>query len=81
MLTGVKSRGKLHNTVIVYLFVQRCIIIVMNDYAAAIQTWTVRDVRKRSTALQSGICYFVFWDNDLSDFHMWLNEYLQSSSV
>lgn len=41
-------------------------------YQAAIDTWTVRDVKKRKTAIDNGLNYLVFWNNDLSDFKQWL---------
>lgn len=42
-------------------------------YKCAIETWTVRDVLKRETAIKNGINYLVFWDNDLTDFKEWLD--------
>lgn len=42
-------------------------------YKCAIETWTVRDVLKRETAIKNGINYLVFWDNDLADFKEWLD--------
>lgn len=42
-------------------------------YEAAIHTWTVRDVKKRQTAIKNNLNYVVFWKNDLSDFIEWLN--------
>lgn len=42
-------------------------------YSVAIDVWTVRDVKKRRTALANGLNYLVFWDNDLSDFKTWFN--------
>lgn len=41
-------------------------------YAAAIETWTVRDVRKRACMMSNGIKVLVFWDNDLADARTWL---------
>lgn len=41
-------------------------------YRAAIETWTVRDVKKRKTAIENNLNYVVFWKNDLSDFKSWL---------
>lgn len=42
-------------------------------YRDAIHTWTVRDVKKRETAIRNKLNYLVFWKNDLSDFKDWLN--------
>lgn len=42
-------------------------------YRAAIETWTVRDVKKRQIALVNNLNYVVFWKNDLSDFIEWIN--------
>lgn len=42
-------------------------------YEAAIETWTVRDVLKRQTAIWHNLNYLVFWDNDLTDVNIWLN--------
>lgn len=42
-------------------------------YRAAIETWTVRDVKKRQMAIDNHLNYVVFWKNDLSDFKEWLN--------
>ena len=42
-------------------------------YADAISVWTVRDVKKKNTALENGLNYLVFWKNNLSDFKEWLN--------
>lgn len=41
-------------------------------YTVAIDVWTGRDVRKRETAVQNGLNYLVFWQNDLADFYEWL---------
>ena len=41
-------------------------------YSAAIETWTVRDVKKRKIAIKNNLNYVVFWKNDLSDFKQWL---------
>lgn len=41
-------------------------------YRAAIETWTVRDVKKRKTAIENHLNYLVFWKNDLSDFKDWI---------
>ena len=40
-------------------------------YLAAIQTWTIRDVKKRQTAIENNLNYVVFWKSDLSDFKQW----------
>lgn len=45
------------------------------SYDAAIKTWTVTDPLKRQIAMENGLNYFVFWDNDLTDFHQWLQSY------
>lgn len=42
-------------------------------YMAAIDVWTVRDVKKREVAQANGLNYLVFWDNDLTDFLNWLS--------
>lgn len=42
-------------------------------YNVAINVWTVRDVRKHEAAIQNHLNYLVFWENDLSDFMIWLN--------
>lgn len=42
-------------------------------YEVAIDVWTVRDVKKRQTAIDNNLNYVVFWKNDLSDFKEWLN--------
>lgn len=42
-------------------------------YRAAIETWTIRDVKKRQMAIDNHLNYVVFWKNDLSDFKEWLN--------
>lgn len=44
-------------------------------YEEAIKTWTVVDPLKYQTAKENGLNYFVFWDNDLTDFHRWLETY------
>lgn len=41
-------------------------------YEVAIDVWTVRDVKKRNTAIENNLNYVVFWKNDLSDFMNWL---------
>lgn len=41
-------------------------------YNVAIDVWTVRDVKKRQTAIDNHLNYVVFWKNDLSDFKQWL---------
>lgn len=41
-------------------------------YREAIITWTIRDVAKRTMAIQNGLNYLVFWDNNLNDFKQWL---------
>lgn len=44
-------------------------------YQDAIKIWTVIDPLKRQTAEKNGLNYFVFWDNDLTDFHVWLQNF------
>lgn len=44
-------------------------------YKEAIYRWTVDDPLKLKTAVQNGLNYVVFWDNDLTDFHVWLENY------
>lgn len=41
-------------------------------YRDAIETWTVRDLQKRQTAVANNLNYVVFWKTDLSDFKSWL---------
>lgn len=41
-------------------------------YSVAIDVWTVRDVKKRQTAIDNHLNYVVFWKTDLSDFKCWL---------
>ena len=41
-------------------------------YNVAIDVWTVRDVKKRQTAIDNHLNYVVFWNNDLSDFKHWI---------
>lgn len=42
-------------------------------YKKAHYVWTVSDLTKRDYAIQNGINYLVFWDNDLSDAKSWLD--------
>ena len=42
-------------------------------YKDAIRTWTIRDVKKRKTAIENKLNYQVFWKLDLSDFYAWLS--------
>lgn len=42
------------------------------QYKQAIKVWTQLDLEKRNVAVQNGLNYLVFWDNDLSDFKDWL---------
>lgn len=44
-------------------------------YKDAIRIWTIVDPMKWQTAIENGLNYFVFWDNDLTDFHAWLQNY------
>lgn len=41
-------------------------------YKQAHKTWTYYDVKKRQTAKENNLNYLVFWQPDLSDFHLWL---------
>lgn len=41
-------------------------------FRSAIETWTIRDLKKRNTAIENKLNYLVFWDNDLSDFKNWI---------
>ena len=43
-------------------------------YENAIETWTTRDVRKRTVAKDNGLNYIVFWDNLLIDFKRWVDK-------
>ena len=40
-------------------------------YDSAMETWVIRDLRKRDWARSKGINYLVFWDNDLTDAKAW----------
>ena len=42
-----------------------------NYYKNALETWTIRDVRKRDTAKQNSLNYVVFWDSKLRDAALW----------
>jgi hypothetical protein len=44
-----------------------------NFYKVAIDVWTVRDVKKRQTAIDNKLNYVVFWKTDLSDFMSWID--------
>lgn len=41
-------------------------------YFSAIETWTKRDIEKRNIAIKNKLNYIVFWNNDLSDAILWL---------
>ena len=41
-------------------------------YKSAYKTWTNLDVRKRKIAKKNNLNYLVFWQPDLSDFHLWV---------
>lgn len=43
-------------------------------YKNAIEVWTIKDVQKKDKANAENLNYEVFWDNDLSDFHLWLEK-------
>ncbi len=42
-------------------------------YKNAIHVWTKLDVQKRQTAIDNNLNYIVFWNNDLTDFNLWLS--------
>ena len=44
-------------------------------YQRAVYIWTYDDLRKRQIAEDNHIHYLVFWDNDLTDFKAWLNNF------
>lgn len=44
-------------------------------YQRAVYIWTKDDPHKRQVAMQNNINYLVFWKNDLSDVHEWLNSF------
>ena len=50
-------------------------------YKDAIRIWTVSDPLKFKTAKENGLNYFVFWDNDLTDFRKWLSNYTETSHM
>lgn len=50
-------------------------------YGQAITIWTVSDPLKFKTAKENGLNYFVFWDNDLTDFRKWLSNYTETSHM
>ena len=50
-------------------------------YKVAIDVWTVRDIKKRNTAIANNLNYLTFWNNDLSDFHVWLTEYKNGNII
>lgn len=41
-------------------------------YKQAHKTWTYYDVKKRQAAKENNLNYLVFWQPDLSDFHLWV---------
>lgn len=41
-------------------------------YKQAHKTWTYYDVKKRQAAKEYNLNYLVFWQPDLSDFHLWV---------
>lgn len=43
-------------------------------YAAAIHTWTERDLLKRDTARKNHLNYLTFWRRDMVDFYEWLSQ-------
>lgn len=58
---------------------ERQVALQSSSYLSAITTWTVRDPLKRQTAQKNGLNYLVFWDNNLADFHDWLNNYIETN--
>lgn len=50
-------------------------------YDNAVETWTVRDVLKRKTALDNNLRYVVFWDNNLSDAKAWLQRWIETHEI
>lgn len=44
-------------------------------YKRAVYIWTYDDLRKRATAEKNNLNYFVFWDNDLTDFKQWIDTF------
>ena len=48
-------------------------------YKEAIYRWTVDDLCKRKTAETNRLNYLVFWDNDLADFRIWLNNFTETN--
>lgn len=46
-----------------------------NLYGRMVRIWTVTDPEKRRTALANGLNYLVFWDEDLTDFHTWYDNF------
>lgn len=42
-------------------------------YHVAVETWCVRDVRKRAMAAKHQLCYLVLWDSNLKDLDLWLD--------
>ena len=45
------------------------------SYERAVYIWTRNDLDKRRTAEENKLNYFVFWNQDLSDFLEWLSKY------
>lgn len=50
-------------------------------YGQAITIWTERDPLKLKTAKENKLNYLVFWDNDLKDFHNWLENYKNTKNL
>lgn len=50
-------------------------------YAAAIVTWTQRDLLKRETAARNHLNYIVFWQSDLSDAEAYLSKVVQNEAA
>lgn len=50
-------------------------------YGDAIYRWTVMDPLKLKTAKDNKLNYLVFWDNDLKDFHNWLENYKNTKNL
>lgn len=43
-------------------------------YKSSINIWTKIDLEKRDSAIRNNLNYLVFWDNNLSDFKIWLSD-------
>lgn len=52
---------------------QRRLELGHTNYKTAIQVWTDYDVRKREYARRYGLCYIVFWTDNVRDVVAWIN--------